>query len=147
MRDDLVRALEGLIRDLGGALSMDEAVEEISFVMQVVYSHYDLFRDYNTTTTQSDYGENIFVLLDLVKVSVAYDRDWWAMRPIYLAHRELAAAGRMGVADLLRTAFVSQMARNADARPASSASSTRSTATPAAAATSSGEKTSFREID
>jgi hypothetical protein len=105
-----------LLNDLGGPLGVDEAVEEISFVLQVVYSHYDLFRDYNTTTTQSDYGENIFVLLDLVRVSIAYDRDWWAMRPIQLAHRELAAAGRLGVADLLRTAFVLQMSSIADAR-------------------------------
>jgi hypothetical protein len=105
-----------LLADLGGAVSREEAAEEIGFVLQVVYSHYDLFRDYNTTTTQSDYGENIHVLLDLVRVSVAYDRDWWAMRPVYLAHRELTAAGRNGVAELLRAAFVSQMAPVADAR-------------------------------
>jgi len=105
-----------LLANLGGAISFEEAVEEINFVLQVVYNHYDLFRDYNTTTTQSDYGENIFVLLDLVRASIAYDRDWWTMRPIYLAHRELTAAGRLGVADLLRTAFVVQMASIADAR-------------------------------
>lgn len=107
---------ERLRNDLGGSLSIDDAVEEMSFVLQVVYNHYDLFRDYNTTTTQSDYGENIFVLLDLVRTSVAYDRDWWAMRPIYLAHRELTTAGRLGVADLLRTAFIFQMSPIADTR-------------------------------
>jgi hypothetical protein len=107
---------EKLLADLGRAVSEEDAVEEINFVLQVVYSHYELFRDYNTTTTQSDYGENIHVLLDLVRASVAYDRDWWSMRPIHLAHRALTAAGRLGVADLLRAAFALQMAPIADAR-------------------------------
>ena len=43
-------------------------------MLQALVEHYDEYRDYNTTTTQSDYGENIHILLDFLRLKVRYDR-------------------------------------------------------------------------
>ena len=62
-------------------------------VLQALVEHYDEYRDYNTTTTQSDYGENIHILLDFLRVKVRYDRYAWRMRPLALAHEVLCKRG------------------------------------------------------
>jgi hypothetical protein len=85
-------------------------------VLQALVEHYDEYRDYNTTTTQSDYGENIHILLDFLRLKVKYDRVAWRLRPLALAHevfcrrgqdaigarwREFIASKTRGVADEL----------------------------------------------
>src|SRR5262249_41632286 len=40
-----------------------EAVELLQFIFQVVIENYEEYKDYNSTTSQSDYGENLHVLL------------------------------------------------------------------------------------
>jgi hypothetical protein len=62
-------------------------------VLQALVEHYDEYRDYNTTTTQSDYGENIHILLDFLRVKVRYDRFAWRLRPLALAHEVLCKRG------------------------------------------------------
>jgi hypothetical protein len=62
-------------------------------VLQALVEHYDEYRDYNTTTTQSDYGENIYILLDVLRLKVRYDRAAWRMRPMALAHEALCRRG------------------------------------------------------
>jgi hypothetical protein len=62
-------------------------------VLQALVEHYDEYRDYNTTTTQSDYGENIHILLDFLRLKVNYDRIAWRMRPLALAHEVLCRRG------------------------------------------------------
>src|SRR5262249_33504267 len=55
---------------------------------------YEEYKDYNKTTTQSDYGENLHVLLDFLRVKAGYDRHAWHFRPLVLAHEVLARKGR-----------------------------------------------------
>lgn len=62
-------------------------------VLQALVEHYDEYRDYNTTTTQSDYGENIHILLDFLRLKVNYERLAWRMRPLALAHEVLCRRG------------------------------------------------------
>jgi hypothetical protein len=64
-------------------------------VLQAVVENYDEYRDYNTTTTQSDYGENLFVLLDFLRLKTAYERDNWRMRPLVLVHEILCRRDRV----------------------------------------------------
>jgi hypothetical protein len=75
--------------------SLDKArtVRSAEVVLQALVEHYDEYRDYNTTTTQSDYGENIHILLDFLRVKVRYDRFAWRMRPLALAHEVLCRKG------------------------------------------------------
>ena len=62
-------------------------------MLQSLVEHYDEYRDYNTTTTQSDYGENLYILLDFLRLKVAYDRFAWRLRPMVLAHEVLCRKG------------------------------------------------------
>src|SRR5205814_2134643 len=43
--------------------------------------------------TVSDDGENIHILLDLLRLKVRYDRIAWRMRPLALAHEALCESG------------------------------------------------------
>jgi hypothetical protein len=73
----------------GGDIDRNRTARAAEVVLQALVEHYDEYRDYNTTTTQSDYGENIHLLLDFLRVKVRYDRFAWRLRPLALAHEVL----------------------------------------------------------
>jgi hypothetical protein len=103
---------EQMMADLeSGRLRRDEASGHLSFILTVVVNHYDVFRDYTATTTQSDYGENLFSLFELLRVSVDYDNHWWLVRPALFAHRALTALGRQQAADYLQLAMAEELER------------------------------------
>jgi hypothetical protein len=83
-------------------------------VLQALVEHYDEYRDYNTTTTQSDYGENIHILLDMLRLKVRYDREAWKMRPLALAHEALCQRGYDTLAALWRTRIAERTMELAD---------------------------------
>ena len=66
---------------------------QFEIVLQSLVEHYDEYRDYNTTTTQSDYGENLYILLDFLRLKVTYDRYAWRLRPMFLTHEVLCRKG------------------------------------------------------
>ncbi len=70
-----------------------KAARHFETVLSALLEHYDEYRDYNTTTTQSDYGENLYILLDFLRLKVAYDRYAWRLRPLVLAHDVLCKRG------------------------------------------------------
>jgi hypothetical protein len=76
-----------------GAVDRARTARAAEVVLQALVEHYDEYRDYNTTTTQSDYGENIHILLDFLRVKVRYDRYAWRLRPLALAHEVLCKRG------------------------------------------------------
>ncbi len=69
------------------------SARQFEVVLQSLVEHYDEYRDYNTTTTQSDYGENLYILLDFLRLKVTYDRYAWRLRPMVLAHEVLCRRG------------------------------------------------------
>lgn len=84
-----------LIQDLdSGAVRREDAARRLETVLQAVVENYEEFKDYNTTTTQSDYGENLHVLLDFLRLKTQYDRHAWQFRPLMLAHEVLARHGQ-----------------------------------------------------
>jgi hypothetical protein len=96
----------GLLDDLDkGTISRDEATAILQFVLQAVVENYEEYKDYNTTTAQSDYGENLHVLLDFLRLKASYDRHAWQFRPLILAHEVLARAGRANAAVMWEEAF------------------------------------------
>lgn len=103
-----------LVDELGTRLDPRAATCHLEFVLRVAIEHYDAYKDYNTTTTQSDYGENLHILLELLRVQAGYDRHRWALEPAYLAHGVLAAKGRSGAAVLLERAFAEETGAIAD---------------------------------
>ncbi len=94
-----------LLSELGKAISLDDAVKHLEIVLHAIIENYEEFKDYNTTTTQSDYGENLHVLLDFLRIKVAYERHAWQFRPLILAHEVLARCGRAEAAALWEKSF------------------------------------------
>ena len=73
-------------------------MRRLELVLQAVVENYEEYKDYNTTTTQSDYGENLHVLLDFLRLKAGYERHAWQFRPLVLAHEVLARHGRAAAA-------------------------------------------------
>ncbi len=97
--EGLERLLDHIDRE---TLDKSQVVRWIEIVLHAVEEHYEEYRDYNTTTTQSDYGDNLAVLLDFLRVKVQYDRVAWRMRPLALAHEILCRKGHHPIAERWR---------------------------------------------
>ncbi|MBX7102926.1 MAG: hypothetical protein K1X57_02520 [Gemmataceae bacterium] len=85
---------ERFLEDLGRSLDKEKAIRYLEVVLQAIAENYDEYRDYNTTTTQSDYGNNLFLLLDYLRLKSAYDRDNWRLKPLLLTHEVLCRRRR-----------------------------------------------------
>ncbi len=95
-----------LLDDLGTRLARPEAERRLQAVLQAVVENYEEYKDYNTTTTQSDYGENLHVLLDFLKLKTSYERHAWRFRPLLQTHEILARRGLNDAALLWEDAFL-----------------------------------------
>ncbi|MFM7290115.1 MAG: hypothetical protein ACKO6B_02650, partial [Planctomycetia bacterium] len=85
-----------LLEDLAsGALPIKQAAARLRLVLEGVAENHAEYRDWNSTTTQSDRGECLHVLLDFLRIKAEYERIAWTLRPVDMAHRVLArrAAG------------------------------------------------------
>ncbi len=78
-----------LIEELGRTIPRDRAVRLVEFVLRAVVDNYGEFKDYHQTATQSAYGENLYMLLDLLRLRAGYDRHAWMLRPLSLVHDTL----------------------------------------------------------
>ncbi|MFM8272610.1 MAG: hypothetical protein ACKODX_09780, partial [Gemmata sp.] len=97
-----------------GTVDRSRTARSAEVVLQALVEHYDEYRDYNTTTTQSDYGENIHILLDMLRLKVRYDRFAWRMRPLALAHEALCQRGHEALAARWRTFIAEKTVELAD---------------------------------
>jgi hypothetical protein len=95
-----------LVEDLGTAISRDKAAEFLEIVLHTLIENYEEFKDYNTTTTQSDYGENLHLLLDFLRLKAGYERHAWNLRPLVMVHEVLVRKNFYGAARLWREAFI-----------------------------------------
>lgn len=83
-------------------IERQQATRFIEIVLHTIEENYEEYRDYNTTTTQSDYGDNLQVLIDFLRLKVQYDRFAWRMRPLALAHEVLCRRGHHAIAERWR---------------------------------------------
>jgi len=104
----------GLVAELDGKLSRADAVKHLSLVIEAVAENYAEYRDYNSTTTQSDRGDMIYTLLDFLRLRVHYDRVAWHLKPVLIAHSVLVRRGRAGAAALWRDALAERTNELAD---------------------------------
>ncbi len=74
-------------------------------ILQALVENYEEYKDYNTTTPQSDYGQNLYMLLDFLRLKADYERHAWRLRPLVLAHEVLARRGRSDLAASWQEAF------------------------------------------
>lgn len=83
-----------LIEDLDGEMPRAEAERRLETILQALIENYEEYKDYNTTTPQSDYGENLHTLLDFLRLKASYERHAWQLRPLALVHEILARRRR-----------------------------------------------------
>ncbi|MGL6197033.1 MAG: hypothetical protein ACRC2T_19650, partial [Thermoguttaceae bacterium] len=85
--DDELESAELLIDDLQkGVISWDEAVFCLEVIFESVAENYSEYIDYNSTTTHSDKGEKLYMLLDMLRVLTGYERISWNLKPVYWVH-------------------------------------------------------------
>ncbi|MEM7559791.1 MAG: hypothetical protein AAF394_11785, partial [Planctomycetota bacterium] len=86
----------------------------LSVVLEAVIDHYSEYRDYNSTTTQSDRGEMLYMLLDFLRLRVRYDRVSWNLQPIYWTHEVLVRGGCHQTAQQWRRALAERIGRESE---------------------------------
>jgi hypothetical protein len=108
--DDAPRLLD----DLGRGIPRHEAVEHLALVLEAVIENYGEYRDYNSTTTQSDRGELLYMLLDFLRLRTTYERVAWQLKPVVWAHEILVRNGRHEAARLWRESLAERFSDEAD---------------------------------
>ncbi len=76
-----------------GKLKRAEAERWISIVYEAIIDHHAEYLDYNSTTTQSDRGELVYMFLDFLRLRVRYERIAWNLKPVMWAHEVLVRSG------------------------------------------------------
>jgi hypothetical protein len=96
-----------------GKISRPSAVAHLSMVLESVMENFTEYRDYNTTTTQSDHGDKLFILLDFLRLRSGYDRVRWKMKPVIWAHKILVDKKQNNVARMWRRELNSKISPKA----------------------------------
>ncbi len=96
-----------------GKISRPSVVAHLTLVLESVMENFTEYRDYNTTTTQSDHGDKIYILLDFLRLRSSYDRVRWKMKPIIWAHKILVDKKQNNVARMWRRELNSKIAPKA----------------------------------
>jgi hypothetical protein len=91
-----------------------QAAKTLELIYAAVVDEIERFVEYNSTTTQSDYGERFDGFLDFLRAEAAYRRDDWDLTPLRIAHEVLASAGRDEAARLWEQVVHSRTGSTAD---------------------------------
>jgi len=89
-----------LLKDIDYVVSRRQAAEMLEMILRIVVEKFDRFLEYNSTTTHSDYGDQLHCLLDFIRLEADYDRYDWNLQPVQIAHDVLVRAGLVGTARL-----------------------------------------------
>lgn len=87
-----------LLQDLDKSLPRSEAVELLTVIVEGLLENYVEYRDFNSTTTQSDHGEQLYQLLDFLRLKARYERICWNLQPVVIVHQMLERQGRTAAA-------------------------------------------------
>ncbi len=102
-----------LIRDLA-RIDRKAAARSLELVLETILEYYPEYVDYNNTTTQSDRGQMLYTLLDLLRVLGSYQRVSMNLQPVVTVHDELVRGGRTSAAEAWQQAVAQQSAQLAD---------------------------------
>lgn len=103
-----------LLSDLDERIARNDACRRLSLILEAIIENYGEYRDYNSTTTQSDRGDSLFMLLDFLRLRAKYDRICWNLRPVILAHEILVRRGYEDAAKTWRRALTERIGGEAD---------------------------------
>ena len=88
------------------------ASSTLEIILESIAESYSEYVDYNSTTTHSDHGGKLYMLLDMLRVQAEYERISWRLKPVYWVHDSLIRAG-CDEAALLWERAVSRRSMNA----------------------------------
>ena len=105
-----------LFQDLQeGKVNRRKAAAHMSLVLEAIIENFAEYRDYNSTTTQSDQGDMLFTLLDFLRLRMRYDRIAWHLNPIKWAHQVLVENQQDSTAESWRNWLCEQVQHEAPA--------------------------------
>jgi hypothetical protein len=69
------------------------AANILEIILESIAENYSEYVDYNSTTTHSDHGDKLYMLLDMLRTLVGYERISWNLKPVYWVHDSMIRAG------------------------------------------------------
>lgn len=103
-----------LIDDLEEGGDRKDAERCLELILHAIVENYEQYKDYNTSTAQSDYGDNLYMLLDFLLLRTSYERRAWQFQPLTMAHETLVRCGRHGAAVRWQQALAEASRQQAD---------------------------------
>ncbi|TWU04973.1 hypothetical protein [Stieleria varia] len=95
-------------------LTFKEADRWITLVYETLIDHHAEYQDYNSTTTQSDRGDLVYMFLDFLRLRARYDRIAWNLKPVMWAHEVLVGSGLENAAMMWRRSLSERIGVEAD---------------------------------
>ncbi len=102
-----------LIDALDELIPHEEAADKLALILEAIVENFDEYRDYNSTTTQSDRGELLYTMLDFIRLRIEYDRVAWNLKPVVWAHEVLVRRGRNAAAQSWRRMLAERIGEEA----------------------------------
>ncbi|MEM0925125.1 MAG: hypothetical protein AAGJ83_03735, partial [Planctomycetota bacterium] len=104
-----------LFEDLeSGALTLNEANRWITLVYETLIDHHAEYLDYNSTTTQSDRGDLVYMFMDFLRLRAGYERIAWNLKPVMWAHEVLVKNGLENAAMMWRRSLSERIGTEAE---------------------------------
>ena len=91
-----------IIEKINAGYPRTDVVRHMTCVLESIIENFNEYRDYNCTTTQSDNGRLLYVLLDFLRLRGRYDQVCWNLKPVIWAHEILVRSEKSDVAQLWR---------------------------------------------
>lgn len=107
-------AADALLADIDNGADAQHLADQLALILEAIVENYGEYRDYNSTTTQSDRGELLYTLLDFLRLRTRYDRVCWNLKPVVLAHEILVRHGDDTAARVWRKALTDRIQDEAD---------------------------------
>ncbi|MFK8114831.1 MAG: hypothetical protein AB8B91_21700 [Rubripirellula sp.] len=97
-----------------GVLPIKEAERWMTLVYEALIDHHTEYLDYNSTTTQSDRGDMVYMFLDFLRLRVRYERIAWNLKPVMWAHEVLVRSRLENAAMMWRRSLSERIGAEAE---------------------------------
>jgi hypothetical protein len=104
-----------LFADLeSGKIQIPEAERWLTLVYESLIDHHAEYLDYNSTTTQSDRGDLVYMFMDFLRLRTRYERIAWNLKPVMWAHEVLVRSGLDSAAMMWRRSLSERIGSEAN---------------------------------